>query len=133
MIITVIYKKGWIGHEPILLSMGAGILAFVIYRASANQRSFEDIIAGLGCALIMAGMIGPEVKGHIRVSRAWLLLGDASYSIYLIHMPLLAVITPKAYQSHLPIVVLFCLEAGIAVMVGIALHLIVERRLLRTL
>jgi peptidoglycan/LPS O-acetylase OafA/YrhL len=84
MIITVIYKKGWIGHEPILLSMGAGILAFVIYRASANQRSFEDIIAGLGCALIMAGMIGPEVKGRIRVSRAWLPLGDASYSIYLI-------------------------------------------------
>ena len=81
----------------------------------------------------MTGLIGLEVKGRIRVSRAWLLLGDASYSIYLIHMPVLAIMTPKAHQSHLPIVVLFCLEAGIAVMVGIALHLIVERRLLRTL
>ena len=132
MIITVIYKKGWISHEPILLSIGAGIIAFAIYRAKANQHSFEDIIAGLGCALIMTALIGLEVKGRIRVSRAWLLLGDASYSIYLIHMPLLAIMTPKAHQSHLPIVVLFCLEAGIAVMVGIALHLTVERKLLRT-
>ena len=133
MIITVIYKKGWISHEQILLSIGAGIVAFVIYRASANQRSFEDIIAGLGFGLIMTGLIGLEAKGRIRVSRAWLLLGDASYSIYLIHMPLLAMMTPKAHQSHLPIVVLFCLEAGIAVMVGIALHLTIERRLLHSL
>jgi exopolysaccharide production protein ExoZ len=81
----------------------------------------------------MTGLIGLEAKGRIRVSRTWLLLGDASYSIYLIHMPVLAIMTPKAHQSHLPIVVLFCLEAGIAVMVGIALHLIVERRLLHTL
>src|ERR1700733_604032 len=133
MIITVIYKKRWISHEPILLSIGAGIVAFALYRASANRHSFEDVLAGLGFALFMTGLIGLEVKGRIRVSRAWLLLGDASYSIYLIHMPVLAIMTPKAHQSHLPVVVLFCLEASIAVMVGIALHLTVERKLLRTL
>jgi exopolysaccharide production protein ExoZ len=133
MIIAVIHKKRWISQEPLLLSIGGGIVAFALYRASANRHSFEDIVAGLGCALIMAALIGLEVKGRIRVSRVWLLLGDASYSIYLIHMPFLAMMTPKAYQLHLPIVVLFCLEAGIAVMVGIALHLTVERQLLRTL
>ena len=132
MIITVIHKKRWISQEPFLLSIGAGIVAFTLYRASANRHSFEDLLAGLGCALVMTALIGLEVKGRIRVSRAWLLLGDASYAIYLIHMPLLAMMTPKAHQSRLPIVVLFGLEAGIAVMVGIALHLTVERKLLRT-
>jgi exopolysaccharide production protein ExoZ len=130
MFVTIAYKRNWIRGEPWLLAIGGLILAWTIYRAWARPLFFDDISSGIGCTFIIAALMGWEQKERIHVPATLLFLGDASYSIYLVHLPVLALITRRSLTLHLPFSFLFVLDAVIATAVGIALHLAVERPIL---
>ena len=87
---------------------------------------------GLASTFLIYGLASGELTGKIKRVHPWLiLLGAASYSIYLTHYPILILLggllrkTPPnlAYWSSIP------MAAG----VGIAFHLTVERRITRAL
>lgn len=87
-------------------------------------------------ALMLMLCIALERSGtRIFDSRPLLLVGDASYSIYLVHSAFLSL--AGTVQSRalvwIPGVVYFCLAAAGAVLAGIAIHLWVERPLLAML
>lgn len=91
-------------------------------------------VAG-GMAVVMYGLIGLELRGSWRVPRVAVLLGDSSYSIYLVHVPVLkvtaliaAAVVPVAGVLHLA-----ALVAGLAAAVGGGwiYYLVVERPLFR--
>ena len=90
-----------------------------------------------GSVLIMAGAIGAERSGLLHVPRWLVFLGDASYSIYLVHFPALSllakVVQKLRLDSWIPSPLLFCLLAASAVGVGCLFHLAVERPLLKLL
>jgi exopolysaccharide production protein ExoZ len=97
---------------------------------------WRPLLWGVPAALTVAGAVSLELGGadrgvHPAAARAILILGDASYAIYLLHLPATAVIAHTLGWSRpwlfLPAALVASLAAGLA---GRAL---VERPLLRAL
>lgn len=83
---------------------------------------------GAGFAALLPWLVVGEQKGRIRTPKILNFLGDASYSIYLVHaLPLLMLIQVLAGSSWY---VLFLIIAFAGLAAGIAYHLLVERPLL---
>jgi len=95
------------------------------------------LTAGVGAACILLGAALLERRSRLTIPRWLVLLGDASYSIYLIHLMAISAVARFAYAHwrHLPVpiggwMLLFIL---LGVGVGIVTHYVVERPLLRAL
>lgn len=69
--------------------IGFGILALAWVLAHVEFEAMTGLLRcvwfGLPAASIVAGSLALEVGRHTVTSSSWLLLGDASYSLYLIH------------------------------------------------
>ena len=87
----------------------------------------------LGSALLLAGLVAWERTGLVQVPRLLLFLGDASYSIYLVHYPVLSALSKATTAARLHTVVphgvLFVAFVGVATAAGALFHVAVERPL----
>ncbi len=91
------------------------------------RRSFLALPAA---ALFLLGALGPQLNAANLFARAGLLLGDASYSLYLIHPFILrpfAKIWAKLFVTHVPMWVFPCVAPIAAIASGLALYCLVER------
>jgi exopolysaccharide production protein ExoZ len=90
---------------------------------------------GTAGVLIIAGLSALELQGRIRVPRPFLLLGGASYLLYLVHVPALLVLGASERQMHLlrfvPPWLLATFFVALVIAGTIAVHLTVEKPLLR--
>lgn len=84
-----------------------------------------SVIFGLGLALLLLPLVRAERAGFVKVGPILLVLGEASYAIYLVHYPLAAAIARVAtrYGSGLA----FALICIVSIAAGIAYHMIYER------
>ncbi len=100
----------------------------IAYLGLASQALF-----GIFSACTIAGMATAEQRGLLRVNKPALLIGAASYTIYLVHYPAIALARcyplPLAIPDWLAMFVLTLAGVG----TGIALHLVAERPILRLL
>ena len=99
--------------------------AFILLGANGNYR----ILFALSIAFAFYPIINSEIEGKITISSWLLLLGNASYSIYLIHDPFISVAirvllkTPVGHSGLACIVICFVS----AVIVGCIYYFCVER------
>jgi exopolysaccharide production protein ExoZ len=106
------------------------------YVAVLSERS-RDLIYGLGSMIALMGWVELERQGRLHVP-SWLqLMGNASYAIYLTHFTVLSLLA-KIFirfraQEILPAMVSYILLPVLAVLFGIAVHLLIEWPLLRKL
>jgi peptidoglycan/LPS O-acetylase OafA/YrhL len=134
-----IARRGAIPY-PLLLA----ISGIVIFGGSALYEGYYALpidslilmqLYGIGATLGVAGFVELERQGSISVSSPLVFLGDASYSIYLIHSLVLSamakVIVTVRPLKELPVGAAFSGMLAIALLVGIAFHVIVEKRILR--
>ncbi|WP_423141936.1 acyltransferase family protein [Parablastomonas sp. CN1-191] len=89
------------------------------------------IVYGIGSALAILGLVELERSRDLRVPRPLTVLGDASYSVYLIHYLALSV-TAKALSAaglitRLPPVLAFVLLVAAGVSTGLVFRLLVEK------
>jgi exopolysaccharide production protein ExoZ len=82
---------------------------------------------GLAAVLIISSLVSLELQCATSTGRTWLLLGDASYSIYLIHYPVLILVF-KAFSKYAPTNGSWLLAVATAVFSGIVFHLLIEKR-----
>ena len=86
----VLFHRGW-GRGPML---GLGVLLVLgIPLAEGLGSATGPLVMALGFGALLAGMCGLEAEPPrwlrgMRWPRAWLAVGDASYSLYLLHLPL---------------------------------------------
>ena len=73
----------------ILLLMGLGIFIGFGYEVSDFDNYKRLLIFGFPSALIVLGMLNLEKNDAIKIPKFWVLLGDASYVLYLIHFPIM--------------------------------------------
>ena len=117
-----------------------GTVVFVgamIVAGPFNRSVIVRLVAGAGAACLLLGAALLERQHRLTIPRWLTLLGDASYSIYLVHFMTISAIARFAYAHwrHLPIpiggwMLLFILSGVIA---GIATHYVVERPLLNAM
>lgn len=74
-----------------MLGFGAGLGALITTEQEFPLGWGRVLVFGTASALIVAGLVGMERNGHRRVPRPLVALGDASYSLYLCHVPVIAV------------------------------------------
>ncbi|QJU57275.1 acyltransferase [Sphingomonas sp. AP4-R1] len=96
---------------------------------------WDSTFFGLGAALIVYGLVAWESRRPIAVPRALQYLGAASYSIYLIHYPVVSLSAKVAMKlrPHVTDPLLFVLMAVVAVGSGIAYHEGFEKRIIALL
>jgi peptidoglycan/LPS O-acetylase OafA/YrhL len=99
--------------------------------------SFRMVMFGVASTMIVLGLVELERSGRMRVPGWLVLLGDASYAIYLVHFLALSLLAKLAWSSGaarlVPAQVAYVVLAVLAVGAGTLCHLVVERPILSVL
>ncbi len=114
-----------------ILLCGVGVLSF------ETLPQFDDdgqrlLRYGGPAFLIVGGAVGAELGGWLKVSRHLMLLGAASYSIYLTHTFVISALGKIAWVLGLGVLPL-AVPVVASIVVGVATYFVVERPLLAAL
>lgn len=129
----------WIGKawtSGLKLPSAAGIIAVLlgfaaileVPRLGIYPEPIRALVWGVPAAAIVAGALSLEPVGTVR---AFKFLGDASYSIYLVHVTALAQVGVLLVPLHLPPAVGIGTCVAAAVAAGYLCHILLERPLLQ--
>jgi exopolysaccharide production protein ExoZ len=110
---------------PFLLAGAAAVGLFFATSAAQTPAMF-----GLGVAFLIVPLVRYELGGRLRVPAALILLGDASYSIYLIHEPLDSIVARAVAIFSNSWALGFALCCGAGIIAGVVYHLAFERPVL---
>jgi len=139
MLVAWLLRREKVRGATAFLATGACVflVAMVLAGMAGVISDGVALIAGAGAAFLVLGAARLEEQGKLVVSGGLRFMGDASYSIYLIHYPFFMFMAPVAYKLWLrfpvPIAVPFVLLTLSAIAVGSAMHVYVERPLLKRL
>lgn len=135
--IGALYLRGHV--RSIGPNAGVALLVGGLFFMSAlfDSRDFERVAtAGLGAAALMLALLSLESRGGLRSWPLLILLGDASYSIYLVHPLVLTLARLGARKLGLPVdqmlpgMLALAVAMVIAVVAGVAAHWWIERPML---
>ena len=101
-----------------LLALGTGLLAWQQWRVT-EPGGWVVLFWGVPCLLAIAGALAVEAAGRLPRIRLLKRLGDASYAIYLAHLP---VVNWLNLRLHAPVPVKIILAVLICGTLGILLH-----------
>lgn len=113
-------------HKAVALA-GAGVcLAVWVAIGASRQQSW---IAGLAIAAIVPMICRMDIEGRIRIPKVFVFLGAASYAIYLVHDPVLSVVSRGVAFAGVTNWPLGLLLASIAAAgAGVAYYIAYERQ-----
>lgn len=97
----------------------------------ATDGLASKLLFGLAAAAIVLGLAAAERQGRLRVGRAAVLAGNASYSLYLLHTVVIGLTARVLAGLHLPGVLVMAIAAAAAVAAGLLLYEVAERPVLR--
>jgi peptidoglycan/LPS O-acetylase OafA/YrhL len=133
MLVASSYRRGV--RLPMWLSIALIVAALGWLLVAPPQDAYTITRMpcwGIAAIAIVWGALNLEERFRFDRARFMLLLGDASYSIYLAHTAIL----PIAYgvlrrMGHLPVSIVLMLVFVIATTGGILIHLLIEKPLVR--
>jgi len=127
------FHAGWLAAAGACLFAGA-----VAWGCAAGDLTIPMHLAGgTGATLLLLSTVRLEQQAILTVPVPLRFLGDASYSLYLIHYPVFMLMAPLLYRLWqrypIPMVIPFALLMATGVAAGCLLHVAVEKPLLRLL
>jgi len=117
MIAAGMVRNGFFRHTA--LAAFVAFFAYVLMGATESNRT----IFALATAFAIVGFVRAEQRGVLVVPKIFLFLGGASYSIYLVHNPVAALMARLTDTWWVAIVT----GVTVGTAMGIAYHLLVER------
>jgi exopolysaccharide production protein ExoZ len=130
----------WLGRRHMQrrrIEPGAGLIFLVLGLAALatmgltgfRNEFFRPLLWGLPAVMIVAGAVALEEGGWLKVPAVLVGLGDASYAIYLCHMPVTALVGHTLGVQPVALFVAASLVASVTV--GLAFHRWIETPLIR--
>jgi peptidoglycan/LPS O-acetylase OafA/YrhL len=117
------------------LLLAIGVLAFTVGMAADSYTSFAGIFCALGAGNIILGLVRLEQSGRLRIPKFIMLLGGASYSIYLVNYSVITLsVSLLARTKTLPMngVMSLCVLV-LTVAVGLAFDRVIDQPVQRFL
>jgi len=111
--------------------IGIVIVVISLSYLSDGGANYLRLLFAFGMSLLIIGFIDIEERIKITWSAFLLLLGNASYSIYLIHNPLLSLTQRLFSKLHFDWYSALISGVVISTFIGVAYHLIVEKKLIK--
>ena len=136
----LLIAKAWTSGVtvPVKAASFVMLLGFALLLAGSETTLPRIVAAGIPAFLIVAGAVFSESRYRLKPSRTLVLLGDASYSIYLSHVIVLPVVAKLWLASGLDggglsgmVFVIVAMAAS--AFAGVVLYKLVERPLLQWL
>jgi exopolysaccharide production protein ExoZ len=127
-----------------LPALVSGIVLLVVLASDGMSDRINDVQVNAPMllalvapfALIMLGAVLAERTYGFQPHQALMLLGAASYSIYLVHSPaisVIAILNSKFFPGVLPPPLLFMATVSLSVVAGVIVHLFIEKPMLERL
>lgn len=91
----------------------------------AESVFLQDSLSALGIAILFAFVLGGERLQKLLRSRVLVFLGNISYSLYLIHIPVI-MLCSIYLTKYLPIVVSFLLVPFLSILISVLLYKFIE-------
>ena len=119
------------------VALGAAVIASTVYRAG-HIRAISDLAYGVTSAVMVFALVRYEMQTGRKLAPGVLgTLGDSSYALYLVHFPLIALLSKMAVavfpKDAFWASVAFLVLVGASVCAGIAFHTWIEAPILRAL
>lgn len=142
----VLYRLEW--SKLIWPALALGVVSLVVYALNADGISrIRDIAAPenvnlhfllvLSFGLLVLGAALLDRRFEIRWPKLLIFIGDASYSIYLVHSSVISIVVILAKKikifDSIPIELLFLVIFAVSVVAGTVAYLVVERPILNFL
>ncbi|WP_313528451.1 acyltransferase [Shinella sp.] len=131
MLIARLWLDGRMPGRPLAFALiGLGLAGFA--AIDLLRLPFDEWICGpLACALVY-GTVALEKQGGIPRLAIPVMLGDASYSIYLWHTFAISIVAKAGILLGIPSATAFILSVCAGLTVGLAAYYLIERPLLRS-
>ncbi|MBY0429337.1 MAG: acyltransferase [Alphaproteobacteria bacterium] len=131
-----VYVHGQVKYPFVLLGLGAIIFASA-WWISQDQHILNvaplNLAYGIGATSMILGGAVYERRTALQLPRFLIFLGEASYSIYLVHFPVVSgwcKLAVHLNQMHIPVAILFFGGVIVAVGAGVVFHIMVEKPLM---
>jgi peptidoglycan/LPS O-acetylase OafA/YrhL len=131
MAAAVLVARDRVPAPRTLIALGAA--GFILTATAENAgdlgslSQIERLLFGASAALVVAGLAMAERRGIMRLGRLPVLLGGASYSIYLVHVPVMIALAGGLTIAWLPGWCAMLLLAVGGIVSGLVFHVLVER------
>jgi peptidoglycan/LPS O-acetylase OafA/YrhL len=115
--------------------LALGVVAFIGAMAMDRHAHLTDACSALGAGIIIVALVELERSGRLWVPEMLVMLGDASYAIYLVHysaISLLAYVLVRVHAGPMP-VMLYVPAVAFGVVAGIAFDRAFDRPVQRLL
>lgn len=130
MIVFYLFDKKLFSPNPrvCLIGITLCVSAFLLYAQNFHQLPFSSLFYGLITAFLIFFSTNLEIAGNAKVPHLFVLLGDASYVLYLIHLPILNLFIKTILKFTLNSAVIIFLVTLCAVMI-VYISVIIHKKL----
>lgn len=126
-----LFRRGGSALPEFVLGLVVFMAAVMVTRQS---ETMPQLLFAIAFAFVLAAMTKHEAAGRVRSPDLLTLVGDASYSIYLLHLPIQGVLLKVFFKLNLPgflgSVGTYLLGLLLTVVIGVLAYLFVEKPLL---
>jgi exopolysaccharide production protein ExoZ len=129
VIVGWIYTNGYSASRRVSgVMVTAGALTMVLCAAAWGQTVILRVLLwGIPAAVIVLGLALAENAKPVARRRSWKFVGDASYSIYIVHGVVLAALFSMVNHVHAPVIVMIPIGAPVAFVGGLIVYRYIER------
>jgi hypothetical protein len=119
------------GQGRWIATLGIAIACLTVWSMAPDKVTYLRLVFAFGLALLIVGFAVRERSAALQWPALLLILGNASYSIYLIHNPLLSLTQRLAGRLALTWPSAMVLGVMLSLLAGWIYYMMVERRALR--
>jgi peptidoglycan/LPS O-acetylase OafA/YrhL len=128
--------KLWTSYGRVAVLLGAAGLVATAIIANRTITTGLELIYGLGAGLLIFGLATMEGKRRFQIWKGWLLLGESSYVLYLIHFPIISVACKTAIAAGLAgflgATITWVVTLAICVGAAVLVHIMAEKPMMTT-